>query len=169
MRLEKIRVTVKIVVPYPDTHPCLFVSIPAEGHAARDSFFAKCAIVIIHKQQTRSRVASYKNIRPPIFVDICCHNRKPIGSLVSRDPGLLTHVGESTVAIVPVKGVVARRQTARATVHWNVFEVAVRLLARLCRMFEVELHVVRHKKIQVPIAVVIQETASCAPSRSSTL
>ena len=51
MRLEKIEMAVKVIVPDPDTHSSLLHTIIAQRDTSRYAFFAECSVVIVHKQQ----------------------------------------------------------------------------------------------------------------------
>src|ERR1700722_12218920 len=58
----------------------------------------------------------------------------------------------------------SRGQTTRTALNRYTFPIAIYVFARDRRVLEGEAHVVRNKKIEVAIAVVVQETAPGSPS-----
>src|SRR5258708_4955876 len=56
-------------------------------------------------------------------------------------------------------------QSSRSALDGDTFPVAIHVLAWHRRVFEGEAHIVRYEQIEVPIAVVVEETASRTPSR----
>ena len=59
----------------------------------------------------------------------------------------------------------ARRQSSRPALDRYTFPIAIYVLAGDGRVLEGEAHIVGNKKIEVAIAVVVEETASCSPAR----
>src|SRR5258708_17416634 len=56
-------------------------------------------------------------------------------------------------------------QSSRSALDGDTFPVAIHVLAWNRRVFEGEAHIVRYEQMEVPIAVVVEETASRTPSR----
>src|SRR5436190_23910223 len=59
VRLEEIEVSVQIVVPDSDAHSRLLAAVLTQRDAAQHTLFAKGAVVIVHEQQTRRRIAGH--------------------------------------------------------------------------------------------------------------
>jgi hypothetical protein len=67
-----IKVPVKVVITYPNTHSSLLHSVIAEGDPAHDACFAESAVVIVHEKQAGSRIAGDGDVRPTIFIEVRC-------------------------------------------------------------------------------------------------
>src|SRR5450755_2178392 len=165
MRLENIKVPVKVVITYPDTHSSLLHSVIAEGDTAHDAFFAESAVVIVHEKQARSGITSDENVRPTIFVEVCCNYGHSIAFAGSGNARLLGHICERSIPVVVVKDVLAGRQPAGATVHRDALPVAGGVLAGHRSVLQIEADVVRDEQIEMAVAIIVQECAPGTPTR----
>src|SRR5216684_9193825 len=99
---------VQVIIAHPDTHTRLLHAIFAQGRTPQYSFFTKRSISIVHEQKTGSGVAGDVDILPSVLIKIRRHDRHAVGGRGARDSGLLTYVGERSVAVVSIKGMPAR-------------------------------------------------------------
>src|SRR5438876_7937925 len=164
MCLEKIKMSVKVIIADSHSHSCLLRAVVAESHAPQCSLFAKRSVMIVHEEQTGSRVASNVNVWPSVFVEIRRHHRHTVALGSLRDACRPADVGERSIAIVPVQRMPPCWQSARSTFHGNAFPIAIGVFSRNWRMFDGETDVVGDKQIKVPVTVVIQEATSGSPS-----
>src|SRR5579863_9576266 len=82
------------------------------------------------------------------------------------DATLFTHICERAIAVVAVKRVDTCDHAPRPAIDRNPFIATGRIRGGgFGRVFEIELNVVGHKKIQQPIAIVVQESATSAEAR----
>ena len=66
VRLEKVQMSVEVIVANRNPHPRLFFSVVAEGYASQHSLFAERSIMVVHEEQTRSGIASNINVWPAV-------------------------------------------------------------------------------------------------------
>ena len=97
--------SVQVVVADPNSHAGLLRPVVAEGDAALHAFFAKRAIVIVHEQQTGSGVARHVDIRPAVLIQIGGDYSHAIGTGGLRDARLSTDVGERSIPVIAIQGV----------------------------------------------------------------
>ena len=120
--------------------------------------------MIVAKIVAGAGVAGYEDIRPAIVIEIGCDGGHGIAAFGARDARSLAHVGERAVAIVAVQGLPGSgRKTTRTAHDGSARVIAVPVLARLRRGRLVELQIVRHKKIQPAIAIIVEERAPGPP------
>src|SRR5256884_5484087 len=136
MRLEEIKMSVKVIIADSHAHSCLLRAVVAEGHAPQYSLFAKRSVTIVHEEQTGSRVASNVNVWPSVFVEIRRHHGHTVALCSLRDAGRPADVGEPSIAIVPVQRTPSCWQSARSTFHGNAFPIAIGVFSRNWRMFD---------------------------------
>src|SRR4029077_1969363 len=149
------------------------------GATGRYRDFTERTVMIVAIEQTGGAVASDVNIRPSVVVEICRRGSHTIGAaglpiFANEDHGrgpsragdarLLGHVGKRTVSAIAIKDVGAAGEAQRPTRHRNVVVHAVGSLARLGRAGGLEIHVIRHKQIELTVTIVVQKTAACAPA-----
>src|SRR5215470_5798314 len=99
---------VQIVIADSDAHTRLLHAIFAQSRTPQYSFLTKRSISIVHEQKTRSGVAGDVDILPSVFIKIRRYDRHAVGGRGARDAGLLTYIGERSVAVVSIKGIPAR-------------------------------------------------------------
>jgi len=73
MTFEEIDMAVEVVVAHADAHAGLFDAVIAKSRAALETFFAECAVAIVHLQKAGGGIAGYKYIRPAILVEVGGH------------------------------------------------------------------------------------------------
>src|SRR4029077_20387458 len=164
MSLEQVEMPVKVIVSDAQTHAGLFGAVVAQGQSPHDALFAEGAVVIIHEKQAGGGIAGNVDIRPTVFVEIGGHNGHAITFRRGRDPGLLADVGKRSIAIVAIKRMPAHRQPARTTLHRNSLPVAVNVFSGYGSVLKREADIIGNEKIQMPVPVVVEETATCAPA-----
>src|SRR5450755_1413083 len=165
MRLKDIKVPVKVVIPYPDTHPSLLHSVIAESDTAHDAFFAESAVVIVHEEQAGSGITSDEDVRPTIFIEVRRNHGHAIAFAGGGNARLLGHVRERAIPVVVVEDVLASRQSAGATVHRDALPVAGGVLAGHRSVLQIEADVVRDEQIEMAVSIIVQECAPGTPTR----
>src|SRR5487761_356774 len=156
---------VEIVISNPDSHAGLFHAVVVERYASQNAFFPKCSVVVVHEEQAGGRIAGDVDIRPAVFIEIGADRGHAIVFVRLGYAGCLAHVGERAVSIVTVQMLPRERQSSGAALYRNAFPVAVNAVPWLRHADEVELQVVRDEKIQVPVAIVINERTAGSPAR----
>src|SRR5208283_2062660 len=132
-----------------------------QGQAALDSRLAERAVVVVMEEQAGSGIAGHIDIWPAIIVQIRCYGGQAVAVGGLGNPRALAHVDERAVAVVVIEAAPVGRQSAWTAIHWDAFEVAdFFLLGR--HGPEIEAHVMRNKKIQVTVAIVVDEGAAAA-------
>src|SRR5215831_5146749 len=86
----------------------------------------------------------------------------------AQDVRLRRGIFECSIAPIVVKDVSRARQPAGAAHHWNALPETSRSLAGRRRGGEIEIHVVGHDQVKLPVAIVIHEGATSAPVFSGT-
>src|SRR5215469_620403 len=162
--LEQIKMTGKLVVSDTNAHSRLFHAVVAQCHPTHHAFLTKGSVVVVHEKQTGCRVARNQDVGPSVLVKVRCHHGHPVAFCCARDSGFLADIRERAVAIVPVQKLAPRWQASGTTVNGNSFPVAGRSLTGHWSFFQIEPNVVRYKKIEVPIPVVVDEAAPGSPA-----
>src|SRR5882724_4462113 len=144
---ENIEVATEIVITHSNAHARLFLAIVAHGNATQDPLFAKRSVVIVHEEQARSGIASDVDIGPAIFIEIGSYNRHTVTRGSFCDARRLAYVGESSVAIISIEPMSARRQASRPARDRDAQPNAAAVLARDRHALKRKLHVVGNKKI----------------------
>ena len=103
VRLEKVQMSVEVIVANRNPHPRLFFSVVAEGYASQHSLFAERSIMVVHEEQTRSGIASNINVWPAVFVQIRRHHSHAITLCSPRDACQLADVAKRSVTVVSVE------------------------------------------------------------------
>src|SRR5580704_9930870 len=83
--LENVKMAIEIVIRHADPHTAQQTSVAAQGYAAKQSFFAEGAVMVVHQQITRRGVASDENILPSILVHIKSNCRKAVRAFDRRN------------------------------------------------------------------------------------
>src|SRR5277367_2424365 len=122
MGLDEIDVPVEIVVARPNSHPAQILPIAAYGNTAQQSLLAKGAVVIVHQQHARRRIASHKDVRPSVFVDIAGDRGQPIRATHRCNSRFFRYVGKCTVAIVAIEIMLRSRQPSWTAIDGNTLE-----------------------------------------------
>src|SRR5208283_697036 len=157
--------SVEIIIANADSHASLFLSIVTERDATHDAFFSERTVMVVHEKQARRGITSDIDIRPTIFVQICGNHGHAIVLSELRHARFLADVREGAVTIVSIEGMSACRKASRAALDRNSPEIAIRTSAWNWRMLKRETHIIRNKQIEMAIPVVIEESATSAPTR----
>src|SRR5215469_12014311 len=153
---------VEIIIADAYAHARLLHPVFAESNAAEHSFFAESSIMVVHEQKTGSRVTGDVDVLPTVFIKIRRHNGHAITGRGFGNSGLLRHIGESSVAVVSIQGVLASGQPPRPALDGNPFPPAVDVFAGGRCIFKRKANVVGNEEVQVSIAVVVHEAAAGA-------
>src|SRR5437588_9249394 len=162
--LEKIQVPIQIIVAAPDAHSRLLHADGAKRHSSHYAFLTKRSVMIVHERQARCRVRGHVDVGPSVFVKIGGNHGHAIGFAFCNSC-LMADIGECSITIVSVERMPPHRQPTRSTFDGNSFPIAVAIVPRYGRVFQRKPHVVGNEQVQMTVAVVIQKTASCSPSR----
>ena len=105
--LENIQVAIAVIVADGYPHACLFLAILAIGDAPHSTLFSKSAVVVVHEEKTRTRVARDVDVGPSIIVKIGCNYSKAIVASCCRDPCCLAHIAERAIAVIAIETVLS--------------------------------------------------------------
>src|SRR5262249_15562016 len=122
------------------------------------------SISVVHEKQTGRGVAGHIDVLPSVFIEIRRNDGHAVSRRSSRDAGLLCHVGERSVAIVPIESVLAGCQPPRSAFDRNSFPAAIGVIAGRQCILKRKTNVVRNEEIKMSITVVIHEGASGSES-----
>ena len=120
--------------------------------------------MIVHEQQAGGGIAGDKNVRPPILIQISRYHCHPVAFGRFCDPCLLADIGKRTVAIIAVQRVSSSGHSDRSAFNGYASPVAIRVLSWNRCMLEREAHVIGNEQIEIPIPVVVDETAARPPA-----
>src|SRR5438034_84477 len=160
--LEDVEPAVAIVVAHRDAHSRLFVPILVVGGAGYLSNIGERAIVVVVEQYARFGIHGHKNIRPAVVIKIVGDSGDRISRAGFQNACLFGNVRERAVAIVVEEDVCVPGKTPGAAHDRDTFPLAGQPLAGC--LGRVELDVVADKKIQMPVAVIIEPGTACAPA-----
>src|SRR5580698_5949855 len=146
MGLEDINVAVEIVVAGGNAHAGHLLAIAAISNTARQAFFSKCAIVVVHEEQARRGVCGYEDVRPAVFVYIEGNGGEPKRGLNGIDAGFFRDVGECAVAVVAIKRMDGRKQATRSAVNSDtLIGTRSHMNIRSGSCGQVKLHIIGYK------------------------
>src|ERR1022692_15184 len=161
---ENIQMAVQIVVSDTDSHPRLFRSVIAQGHATLNPLLFEGSVVLIDEQEAGSRVAGDIDVGPTVLVEVRRHDGHSIAGPKLPNARLNADIGKGSISIVSVKGVPAEGKAPWTTGDGKTLPITVDVRSWSGNVLEVELHVIGDEQIQVTIPVVIEERAPRAPS-----
>ena len=162
---ENIDVAVQIVISDANPHARLLGTVIAKRHAALHAFFAERAVVVVvHVEQAWRGIGGNVDVGPAVFIEVGSDDRHAIRGVGGGDSGLLSYIGEGSVAVVAIQRVPSHGQPARTAQDRQAFPVAVGVLAGNGSVFKGEADVIRCKQIEVSVAVVIDKGAARAPA-----
>ena len=179
VRARDVQPSIAVIVGNGYPHSGQSHAILIQPAACRNRNLAKCSVVVIAIEQAGSAIARHVDIRPAVVVEVrssSAHAVGPPGAPIGpnkdhhgrssrvNDSRLLRDVLECPVSPIPVKNIRTSRETQRTTGNANLVVAAVNGVATLRRCFQIEIQVVRHKQIEMTIAVIVQETTTRAPT-----
>ena len=155
--LEYIEPSIPIEVCHANAHSRLLASIFVIGRARADRDIGERPIVIVAKQHAGRAVAGNIDVGPTIVIEIKGGHAQRVmtGGLI--DVRLSRYVHEFPSTHIVIENVLRSRQSARPAHHGNSLPHTRRALARGWRFREIEIYIVGYDKVQLSIAVVIQE------------
>ena len=159
IRLHQVEVPVAIVVRHRHAHARLRLAVGRVRHSRLDRDLLKRPVVIVLVQRRRGRIVGHVNIRPPVVVEIENRHAQPERARRLQNPRLLRHVGERAVSVVVEQNVLSALQSRRTASHRQSLVLARTRFGQR-RGLRVELEIVRHEQVQMPVLVVVHEGAS---------
>ena len=164
MRLKDIEGAVEVVVADGQPHACLFVPVLVHRHATKQSFFGKRAVTVIHEEKTRRRVTGDIDVGPAVVVEVGGDGRHGKRAAGLINPRLDADIAESSVTVVVIQRAAAGRQPPGSANHRHSVPKAVFVVAGLGRLLQIEINVISHEQVQVPVAIVVDPGAAGAPA-----
>src|SRR5208282_3408789 len=138
--------SIEVVVARRDAHSRHLLTVAAHGEPADQGLLAKCAVVIVHEEQTRRGVRRNHNVWPAIFIHVERHSRKSVRRFQCGNAGSLRYICESAVAVIAIERMGWNGKSARAAVDRNSLIRARRYVNTwLRRRRQIEFDVIRHK------------------------
>src|SRR5713101_10189254 len=156
-----------VIIPYTETHGCLFAPVILQRKARRVARVFECAVAPIEEKIVRHGVVGHAEIELSVVVHVGEGYAETVVALFIGNPGLLADLRECAVAVVVKKMIVLARKTAWAAHHRLASILAEAVLRRGGsgdrRIVEVELHVAGDVEVQLAISVVVAERGARRP------
>src|SRR4029077_670932 len=128
------------------------------------AFLAEGPIVIVHKEEARRRITRHVNVGPAIFVQIRRDHGHSVATALRSNARRDTYIGKRAIAVVAIQRMSTPRQPAWPALDGNSLPCAIHVFTGLGHALDVKLQVVRNKKIQMAVTIVVNEGAACAPT-----
>src|SRR6266851_4921723 len=154
--------TVVVVVSGIDAHPSLFAAIGAVCYAGWYAYFGEASLAITVIKHAGGRIVGDVEIEATVQVVVQPHDAEAVVG-VGINIQFFAHVGEGAVAIVVIQAVASALQSAWPAGDWNSAILTKRPLPKFRQVIEIEVHVVRHVKIEIAVVVVIAESGAGPP------
>ena len=120
--------------------------------------------MIVVEQNAGLRIDRDINIRPAVVVEIVGDRSDRVSWAGFENAGFLGDIGESSVAVVVVKDIGVAGESARTAHHRDALPLADRLRRRFGSFRRIELDVVADEKIEMSVAVVVEQGAARTPA-----
>ncbi len=164
VRLEDIEPAVAVIVPDSDSHSRLLVPVLAVRASRHHRNIRESAVMIVAEQDAGLGIHRDVNVWPAIVIEVASNRGDGVSGTRFEDASLPRDIGESPVSVVAEEHVGVAGKAARAAHYRDSLPLARRGIARLTGLHRVELDVIADKKVQVPIAIIIEECAARAPT-----
>ena len=162
--LEDIEPAVAVVVGHGHAHACLLVAVVVVGAAGHDGDIGKRAVVVVLEQDARLGVDRDIDVGPSVVVEVIRDCGDGVARARFQDAGLLGNIGEGPVAVVVVENVGVAGKAARAAHGGHALPLAEGRVIADGGFVGIELDEVADEKIEMAVAVVIEERAARAPA-----
>ncbi len=166
IRLHNIKETISVKIPHANSHASLRFSVRRVRNPTLNRLILERPILLIPIESSRRRIIRHIDIRPPIVIQVCHRHAKSISPYGLQHPRFSTHIRKRPITIVPVKDILPTLQPRRPTSHLDPL-IRTPCSLRQRRRLRIEIDIVRHKQIQVPILVIIQKRTPRVPPRST--
>ena len=162
--LEDVETAVAVVIGHAQAHAGLLLPVLVVGAAGEHRNVGERPVVFVLEEDARLRIHRHVDIRPAVVVEIVGHGGDGVTRAGLRDARPLGDVLESPVAVVVIENVRAAGQAARPTHRRDAFPLAHTRFARGGDFLEVEVNVVADKKVEQPVAVIVEPAAARTPT-----
>src|SRR5437867_10022437 len=166
IRLHDIEVTIAVKIDRRAAHPGLRLAVRAIGDPRFDGNIREGPIVIVFVHCRGGRVVRNIDVGPAVVVEIGHQHAKPIGSWRIEDSGLFRNVGKCSITVVVKKDVLPPLQAGRAAGNRKAL-IKTRTGLRQSSGPGIEVDVVGYKKIDLTVAIVIDERTARVPALTS--
>src|SRR5271169_40461 len=164
--LENIQPSVAVVIRDSCSHPRLLAPLFVERYSSHHRNIGESSIAIVVIKNAGGAVGGYVDIRPAIIVKIKCGNAERIASCGLVDVSLFGDIREGPITAILIQNVFRSRQSARSAHHRYTLPHARTSLARDWSGGRIEIHIICHHQIKVPISVVVNESTARTPGFS---
>ena len=161
--LKDVEVAVAVVIGDSRSHAGLFAAIVIESCSCCHRNVSKCPVMIVAIKNAWRAVAGDEYVGPAILVEIERGDTERVMTVGTVDVGFGGDVFEGALALVVIQDIFRARQTARAAHHRDGFPDAGGALARSGRGREIKVHIIGHDQIKFAVAIIVNESATCAP------
>ncbi len=169
MRFEDVQRAIEIVIADSQTHAGLLDAIVIQGHAGFEADLAEGAVVTIAEHPTGRGIAGDIDIGPAVVIEVRRNRGQSVAAAHFPDSGFGRNIRERAIAIVAIKQRGNGGEAARSAHHWKPFPGAVTIGPGHRGAGRIEIHVMRHEKIEQAIAIVIHPGAAGAPALDAAL
>src|SRR5260370_11247380 len=161
--LDKVGKAIITLVAKTTPHPRLFAAVFAERHTGRYRNFRKRFACIVVIEQARRGIVRHINVRPPIAIVVAPNHPETVVG-IGVNVHLLREVRESAIAVIMVKAVARSREATWAARDRDAAVLAKRSAAEFRKVVQIEIHLIRNAEVQEPVAVLIPESGTRAPT-----
>ena len=151
------------IVAEGDSHVGLFESVLVRRHAGSERDILEFPVAVALVEIVRLAVVGDKQIELSVIVEIRPDRGQAIAALRIVHSSLLRYIGKRSVPVVVVEIVGRSLQPARAALHIESQILAGFARTEYRQIVQMKIHIVRYKKIDPAIAVIISKGCSRRP------
>src|SRR6266404_2543211 len=160
---DEIEIAVEIVIGGGDAHAGLGLAVGAESAARFQGDIDERSVLLVLIQRAGCRIVGNVNVRPAVVVQIGSEHAEAKSAVSLEDAGFFADVGESSIAVVVIKNVLAAVESRRTARDHDAFVEAGTGFGN-GRGLQVEIDVVGDEEIEVAVAIVVHESAAGVPA-----
>src|SRR5205823_6152663 len=160
---DEVEIAVEIIIGSGDAHAGLRLAVGAQRAAGFQCNVNERPVFLVLVWRTGCGIVGDVNVRPSVVVEIGGEHAKAIGAIGFEDAGCFTDVGKCAVTVVVIQNIFSAVEPWRTASHHDAF-VQTRAGFGYGGGLQIEIDVIRDEKIDVAVAVVVDESAACVPA-----
>ena len=165
---EDVEMAISVVVADGRSHASLLPAIFVESSAGGHRNIRKGPIVVVAIKNAGRAVAGDENVGPAVFVEVEGGYAEGVVAVRLVDVGFRSDILKGAIAAIVIQDVLRACQSARAAHDWNAFPNTSWPIPRGWSRSQIEIDIVRGDEIEIAVAIVIYERATCAPCFTGT-
>src|SRR3954452_15713822 len=154
---------ISVVVADGRSHASLLAAIFVESSAGGHRNIGKSPVVVVAVKNARCAVAGDEYIGPAVFVEVEGGYAEGVVAVRLVDVGFRSDVLKCAIAAVVIQDVLRAGQAAGTAHDRNAFPDTGWPITRGRRGGQIEIDIVRRDEIEIAVAIVIYERATCPP------